>query len=169
MKPLSAALAALSLALAAGSALAAPAPLSFGNHNLQDGSGYGTAFSKTHSFTLAASAWYTGDLTTTTGLSGRPAIDIQSVLLRRAGNDLTWSETVAIDWDVAEDGVEHWALSTRQLAAGEWELVVSGVSYADKSGNGYDAELQLPEPQSFALAALALVGAGLARKRRRAA
>ncbi len=169
MKTLSTTLAALTLALAAGSASAAPAPLSFSNHNLQDATGFGTAFSDSYSFTLASNGWLGGQLFTNAALGGTPVIDVQSVLLRRAGNDVNWTETVAIDWDVAEDGVEHWALSTRQLAAGQWQLIVSGVSYADKAGNGYDVDMQLPEPQSLALAALALVGAGLASLRRRSA
>lgn len=169
MKSLSTAFAALTLALAAGSASAAAAPLSFGNHNLQDATGFGTAFSDSYTFNLATSGWLSGHLFTNTVTGSVPVIDVQSVLLRRAGSDMSWAETVAIDWDVAEDGVEHWALSTRQLAAGQWQLVVAGVSYADKGGNGYDVNMQLPEPQSLALAALALMGAGLARLRRRRA
>lgn len=168
MKSLSTALAALSLAFAAGAASAAATPLSFGNHSLQDATGFGTAFTDSYSFTLDESGWLRGQLFTNAALGGVPVIDVQSVLLRRAGNDTSWTETTAIDWDVADDGVEHWALSTRQLAAGQWQLIVSGVSYADKAGNGYDVDMQLPEPQSLALAALALMGAGLARLRRRA-
>ncbi|KQW42786.1 MULTISPECIES: hypothetical protein [unclassified Roseateles] len=168
MKSLSAAFVALSLAFAAGTASAAPGPLSFGNHSLQDATGFGTAFSDTYSFTLVSSGWLGGQLFTSAALGGIPVIDVQSVLLRRGGNDIGWSQTIAINWDVAENGVEQWALSPTQVAAGQWELIVSGVSYADKAGNGYDADMQLPEPQSLALAALALAGAGLARLRRRA-
>lgn len=166
MKSLSAALAALSLAFA-GAASAAPATLSFGNHSLQDVTGFGTAFSNAYTFTLASGGWYGGHLITDTSLGTVPVIDVQHVLLRRGGNDINWAETVAIDWDMAENGVEQWALSPHQLAAGDWQLIVSGVSYADKTGNGYDVELHVPEPQSMVLAALALVGAGLASLRRR--
>ena len=169
MKSLSTALAALSLALAAGAASAAPAPLTFGAHNLQDATGFGTAFSNTYSFTLASGGWLGGHLFTDTALGGVPMIDVQHVLLRHAGVDTNWTETFAIDWNVAENGVEQWALAPHQVAAGQWQLIVTGVSYADKSGNGYDVEMQLPEPQSMVLAALALVGAGLASLRRRSA
>lgn len=168
MKSLSTAIAALSLVLA-GAASAAPVPLSFGNHGLKDSTGFGTAFSNTYSFTLDAGGWLGGHLVTDTLLGGLPMIDVQQVLLRYAGNDIGFTQTVAIDWDVAENGVEQWALSPRQVAAGQWQLIVSGVSYADKTGNGYDVDLQLPEPQSMALAVLALVGAGLASLRRRSA
>lgn len=168
MKSLSTAFAALTLAFA-GAASAAPAPLSFGNHNLQDATGFGTAFSNTYTFTLASNAWLSGHLFTDTTLGGDPVVDVQHVLLRRAGNDINWAETVAINWDVAENGVEQWALAPHALVAGQWQLIVSGVSYADKTGNGYDVDLQLPEPQSMVLAALALVGAGLASLRRRSA
>lgn len=165
MKSLSTAFAALALSMAAS---ASAGPLSFSNHSLQDSTGFGTAFSDTYLFTLDSTGWLRGTLFTNAALGGDPAVDVQSVLLRRAGGDVGWTESVAIDWDVAETGVEHWALSPRLLAAGEWQLVVSGLSYADKAGNGYDADMHLPEPQSMALAVLALMGAGLARLRRRA-
>ncbi len=166
MKSLSKAFAALSLVVA-GAVSAAPVPLSFGNHGLQDATGFGTAFSDTWTFNLAAGGWLSGKLFTDTSLGGLPMVDVQHVLLHRVGTDINWTETIAIDWNTAEDGVERWAVSPHQLAAGQWQLIVSGVSYADKAGNGYDASLQLPEPQSTVLAALALLGAGLASLRRR--
>jgi hypothetical protein len=168
MKTLSTALAALSLAIAAGAASAAPAPLSFGNHGLKDTTGFGTAFENSFSFTLGSGGWLFGQLMTDTLLGSVPMIDVQQVQLHRVGgSDISWTETVAIDWNVAENGVEQWALAPHQVVAGQWQLIVSGVSYADKTGNGYDVEMQLPEPQSLALAVLALVGAGLASLRRR--
>jgi len=93
-------------------------------------------------------------------------VDVQHVLLHRVGTDINWTETIAIDWNVAEDGAEQWALSPRQVVAGQWQLIVSGVSYADKAGNGYDANLQLPEPQSVVLAALALLRVLVHHRRR---
>lgn len=170
MKSLSTALAALSLAIAAGAASAAPTPLSFGNHGLKDTTGFGTAFDNTYNFTLDSGGWLLGHLMTDTLLGSVPMIDVQHVELHRVGgSDISWTETVGIDWNVAENGVEQWALAPHQLAAGQWQLIVSGVSYADKTGNGYDVEMQLPEPQSLVLAALALAGAGLACMRRRSA
>lgn len=158
---------AFAAAVLAGSALAGT--VRFSNYDHQDLTGFGAAFSDVYSFNLASDTWVGGSLSTGTLLIDTPAIDIQSVLLRRAGSRFDWAETIAIDWDTALGGVERWSLGTRQLAAGEWQLQVSGVSYADKSGNGYRAALELPEPGSIALAALALVGAGAASLRRRQA
>lgn len=164
MKALFAAAAAIVLATSASANT-----VGYSNFDHQDLTGFGTDFDDVYTLNLGGNTWVHGLLTTSALLGGDPAVDIQSVTLRRIGSDIGWTETVAIDWDIALGGVEQWALTPRLLGAGQWQLEVTGVSYADKTGNGYSASVELPEPGSVALAALALVGAGLASARRRKA
>lgn len=159
-------LAAAAIALATS---ASAGTVSFSNHAHQDATGFGQAFEDVYSFSLDGDTWVSGLLATSSLLAGDPSIDVQSVKLRRIGSDIGWTETIAIDWDIAVGGVEQWSLPVRQLSAGNWELAIAGISYADKVGHGYDASLELPEPGSVALALLALVGAGAASLRRRKA
>jgi hypothetical protein len=163
MKSLSAALIALSLA-----ASASAGTVTVSNFDHQDDTGFGTAFDDVYLLNLSGNTWVSGLLNTGAKLGGDPAIDIQSVTLHKVGSSLSWSETIAIDWDVALGGVEQWALTPRLLGAGQWQLEVAGVSYADKTGNGYSAAVELPEPGSIALAAFALAGAAVASRRRKA-
>ncbi|MEO6280962.1 FxDxF family PEP-CTERM protein [Roseateles sp.] len=148
---------------------AAAGTVNLSNYGHQDLTGFGTDFDDVYALNLSSNTWVSGLLTTGAQLGGLPGIDIQSVTLRRLGAGLDWTEILAINWDVADGGIEKWALTPVQLAAGQWQLEVKGVSYADKTGNGYSASVELPEPASVALAALALAGAGLASARRRKA
>jgi len=141
--------------------------VAYSNFSHKDLTGDGTAFDDVFTLNLASDTWVSGLLTTSSLLGGVPAIDVQSVTLRRLGTGADWVQTVAINWDIADTGVEKWAMPVAQLAAGSWQFEVKGVSYFDKAGNGYSASVQLPEPGSVALAALALAGAGLAGLRRR--
>lgn len=156
------------VAAIAFAASASAGTVNFSNFGHQDLTGFGTSFDDSYTLNLGTDTWVHGLLTTGALLGGAPAVDVQSVTLRRlGGSDQSWVETVAIDWDVSLDGVEQWALSPRLLSAGQWQLEVTGVSYDDKAGNGYSAAVELPEPGSIALASLAIVGAGLASIRRR--
>lgn len=164
MKALFTAVAALVLA-----ASASAGTVTYSNFSHKDLTGDGTAFDDTYTLDLGSDTWVGGLLTTGSLLGGLPAIDIQSVTLRRLGAGYDWVQTLAINWDVADGGIEKWSMPITQLAAGSWQFEVKGVSYFDKAGNGYSASVQLPEPASVALAALALAGAGLASARRRKA
>jgi len=158
--------AALALALAAS---ASAAPLVFSDYSHQDLTGFGTEFTDVYTLDLAGNTWVSGLLGTATLLNGIPAIDIRSVTLRQLGAQADWIQTIAVDWGVADTGFESWALTPLLLGPGQWQLEVVGTSYYDKAGHGYSASLELPEPASAALAALALVGAGVASLRRRKA
>ncbi|HEU6454237.1 MAG TPA: hypothetical protein VN201_02115 [Roseateles sp.] len=149
-------------------ASASAGTVNFSDFGHQDLTGFGTSFDDSYTLDLGADTWVHGLLTTGALLGGAPAVDVQSVTLRRVGgSSLSWVETIAVDWNVSLDGAETWALSPRLLSAGQWQLEVTGVSYDDKAGNGYNAAVELPEPGSIALASLAIVGAGLASIRRR--
>ncbi len=162
------ALVAAALTLATAFAGAAPSPTSFANHEHVDATGFGAAFSDAFNFSLDADSWVSGSLFTNTLINEQPSIDVQSVVLSRVGANLSWTESQPIDWDMAAVGVEQWLFNTQLLAAGDWQLVVSGVSYADKGGHGYDANLVIPEPASLPLVGLALMGALAIGSRRRA-
>jgi hypothetical protein len=70
---------------------------------------------------------------------------------------------------VTDAAVEQWSLPTQWFAAGDWDLIVSGITYADKSGEGFDVTVQVPEPTSAALVVLALAGVGVSQRRRKTA
>ncbi|RTL22779.1 MAG: hypothetical protein EKK52_05390 [Burkholderiales bacterium] len=139
----------------------------------KDPTGFGTAFNdaNVYSFTLTENTWVSGFLNTKGRLATTPAIDIQSVTLTNAGTGQTfdWSELLAVDWNKLRAGLEQWELQPRDLSAGTWDLSVRGVSYSNKQANGYTVTLELPEPGTVALAAVAVLGAVSSTRRRKSA
>ncbi len=168
MKALFAAAAALVLA-----ASASANTVTVSNTTHKDPTGFGTAFtdSDVYTFTLTSDTWFSGQLNTAGKLSSVPAVDINAVTLSNltTGESISWSQVLGVDWSAKRVGLEQWALSPLQLDAGTWSLSISGVSYSNKQGNGYNVAVALPEPGSVALAFAAVAGALVASRRRKSA
>lgn len=165
------ALVALALSACLGSALAAPTPVSFGNHTNVDvtPTNDGTAFDDVYKsvITLSTSSWVSGSLYTNDPASD-PLIDIQSVVFREVGGStvVNWAPGLVVDnWVDGGYGPETWSLPATLLGAGSWTLEVIGVSYMDKGLGGYDGSLTVPEPVTLSLTLAALGMLGLARRR----
>lgn len=134
-----------------------------------DLTGDGAAFSHTglSFFTLSQPTWVSGRLETAGYPGAAPSVDISAVALtnQSTGEVLSWLELVSVDWRIERVGLEQWGFAPRWLAAGQWTLDIAGTSYANTLEQGFTATAELPEPGSAWLAAAAVAGALLARRR----
>jgi len=174
MKSLSAALAALSLAFAAGSAVAAPVSLSFSNDNIMSAGDVPDTFNDVYGFSLGGQTLLSGIVKTHSPEVNGPWVNITSAFIQATagGPVFALTETQAVNWAADQFGVEIWTFAPQWLAAGDWQLHVIGEGYGTKQPEGYTADLSgrsidLPEPTALALVAIALAGLSLSRRRRR--
>ena len=154
------------LALASGASFAdnttTPLDLSTGNATFGRNNAIGS-FIDTFTFSLATSSFLTSSASSSA--SGTQDLDFTSIVVQNAA-----SVTLAtFAGNFGNDANEFYALSQIQLAAGAYQIVVSGVNSATQASySGTLAVTQVPEPATGAMIAAGLGIVGFMMRRRRA-
>lgn len=159
--------AALSLALAVIAAPALAGPVSIESGDLKKGK-----FAHHFAFDLDHAQDFFGEFRTHSKQSND--VIVQSASLTNGVDTFALLMSVEHEWvDGRQVTYQLWTLPQTALAAGNWTLNVSGQDTNSKAVGSYSGRLQaaanaVPEPQSLALAGLALSAAFFAARRRSA-
>lgn len=142
----------------------APIDLSSGNASFGRNNAIGS-FVDTFTFTLAGSSWFFTSSASTSS-SGTQDLDFTSLTILNAANAVV----ATYAGNLGNDANEFFALPQIQLAAGAYQIVVTGVNSATQASySGTAAITAVPEPTTGAMVLAGLGAIGFLVRRRRSA